>query len=272
MVDNLAAQDDIRMPAVAGVFYPSDAAELTQTVTGLLAATGPLEALPRRLSAIVVPHAGYVYSGPVAASAYAYLRQRHAQSPVRRIVLLGPAHRVGFVGMALAGCAAFQTPLGNVSVDADLVKIITALPAASTLPVAHAQEHSLEVQLPFLQICCPNTPVVPLLVGDVDADAVAGVLNALGEDDDTFIVISSDLSHFLSYADAQQKDLATSALIEARSPVLEGEQACGCRPLNGLLQYCEARDWHVKALDVRNSGDTAGDKSRVVGYGAYVVY
>jgi AmmeMemoRadiSam system protein B len=259
-----------RPAAVGGYFYPGRPEELARTVDELLdeAAArdgGPLlsEALP---TALIVPHAGYVYSGPIAASAYAQLRG--ARDRVRRVVLLGPAHRVPVDGLADAGADALATPLGDVEVDRELARL-AGVPAN---PRAHAQEHSLEVQLPFLQRALPGARVVPLLVGDADPDEVAAVIEALWGGPETLIVISSDLSHYHPYEAARALDDETARRIESldERPIAP-ERACGAAPINGLLRAARARGMRVRRLDLRSSGDTAGPRDQVVGYGAFAI-
>jgi AmmeMemoRadiSam system protein B len=212
----------------------------------------------------VVPHAGYVYSGPVAASGYARLAP--AAGHVKRVVLLGPAHRVWFEGLALPGADRLETPLGQVrAAEADGPGIVTNARA-------HAGEHSLEVQLPFIQRVLGDVEVVPLLVGDASPEAVAAALEALWGGRETAIVVSSDLSHYHAWADAVRRDAGTAALIEARDPSLSHEQACGATPVNGLLVVARRRGLRVERIDLRNSGDTAGPRDQVVGYGAFAFF
>jgi AmmeMemoRadiSam system protein B len=256
----------IRHPAVAGMFYPSDPGELRETVDGFLAAAHD-EAPPPK--AIIVPHAGYIYSGPIAASAYRLLRPLHQR--IREVVLLGPSHRVGFQGMALSSAEAFATPLGEVAIDHGHDESLLALPGVSVMDEAHRMEHSLEVHLPFLQVVLDSFRLIPIVVGDAPAAQVASVLEALWGGDETLIVISSDLSHYNEYAVAQHMDHATSVAIEElRYEDLDYEDACGRNPISGLLYYSRTHGLHGQAIDVRNSGDTAGPRDQVVGYGAYV--
>jgi AmmeMemoRadiSam system protein B len=255
-----------RPAAVAGLFYPARAAMLQSTVAELLA-TAP--AGDEGAKAIIAPHAGYQYSGPTAAYAYRLLEGRRKR--IRRVVLLGPAHRVYLQGMALPSVDAFSTPLGDVPVDADGVRRALALPGTQVSDEAHANEHSLEVQLPFLQTVLDDFQLVPIVVGVSPAHEVGAVLEALWGGDETLIIVSSDLSHFHSYADARGIDATTTARIEDRESTLHGEEACGACALNGLLLAAKSRGLHVRTLDLRNSGDTAGDKGRVVGYGAYAL-
>jgi AmmeMemoRadiSam system protein B len=257
-----------REPAVAGLFYPADPTELQQAVTDLLAHANPGSGPPK---ALVVPHAGYVYSGPVAASGYALLAP--LRDIVRRVVLLGPAHRVAFAGLALPGVEAFATPLGSVPVDSEAVDLLLGLPGCRLDDHAHELEHSLEVHLPFLQQVLAGFTLVPLVVGDADADTIAAVLEAVWGGPETLIVISSDLSHYHDYATAQRLDGETTRAIEALEPGHIGYgQACGRNPLNGLLEVARRRGLEVTTVDVRNSGDTSGRRDSVVGYGTYAFH
>ncbi len=256
----------IRQTAVAGQFYPDEALDLTTMVDELLAAEKTAGDCPK---VIIVPHAGYIYSGPTAAKAYArIISGRHC---ITRVVILGPAHRVGFRGMALSDAGQFATPLGEIDIDHVATEQISRLPSVVKLTSAHAQEHSLEVQLPFLQRCLDQFTLVPIVVGQCPAGDVARVIEALWGGPETLIVLSTDLSHFLSYAGAQQKDADTSRQILDHSTQISPDQACGAHPLNGLLQVLSSKNLPISQLAVVNSGDTAGDKNRVVGYGAYVV-
>lgn len=258
----------VKPPAVAGLFYPADEKALHAAIDSYLqSAAGESDERPR---AVIVPHAGYVYSGPVAAQAYAVLAPWADQ--IRRVVVLAPSHRVGFRGIAVSSADAFQTPLGEIPVDHDAVAALSDLPNVGRLDAAFEQEHALEVQLPFLQTVLGEFSLVPLVVGDADAEEVGRVIDALRRDD-TLVVVSSDLSHYHDYATCRTRDQETTAKIEA----LQGDRigpydACGAYPIRGLLQTARHEGWHVKTLDLRNSGDTAGDRSRVVGYGAYVLY
>lgn len=253
----------VRAPAVAGMFYPENAAELSAMLRGFLAEAQPP---PLRPKALIAPHAGYVYSGPVAASAYALLRPQRAS--IKRVVLLGPVHRVWTPGLALPGVDAFATPLGRVELDQDAIAAIDGLHQVQVHPAAHVQEHSLEVQLPFLQSVLDDFTLVPLAVGGASPEAVAEVLEVLWGGAETLIVASSDLSHFLPYDQAQHVDRATIHEILLFNSHLAGEQACGCHAINGLLLAAQKRGLSPHLLDLRNSGDTAGDHNRVVGYAA----
>lgn len=254
---------ETRPAAVAGMFYPDEPAQLSRQIETFIARAEPVEFTPK---ALIVPHAGYIYSGAIAASAYVLLCP--LRSRIRRVVLLGPVHRVWTPGLALPGVAAFATPLGRVSLDQEAIASLEDLPQVKTHPAAHAQEHSLEVHLPFLQTLLADFTLVPLAVGGATAAQVAEVLERLWGDASTLIVVSSDLSHYLSYAEAQQVDRATVHEILLFNAYLVGEQACGCQPINGLLLAAHRHGLTPHLLDLRNSGDTAGDRNRVVGYAA----
>lgn len=253
----------VRPPAVAGLFYPAAAAELGALCDRLL--DGATRRPGPRPKALVVPHAGLVYSGPIAASAYAQVRDEPA---IARVILLGPAHRVYVRGVGGCGATAMQTPLGAVAVDEE------TLPAGvHPSPRAHAPEHSLEVQLPFLQRALPWARVTPLLTCDAEPAEVGAVLAALWGGPETLVVISTDLSHYHPYALAQKLDAATAAQVLAlAADELTPEQACGAAGLRGLLWLARRKQLRPVQLDLRSSGDTAGDKGRVVGYGAFAFY
>lgn len=254
----------VRAPAVAGQFYPAEPVQLAQDVQRLLAEARPHDLVAK---ALIVPHAGYVYSGAIAASAYASLIPFAAR--ISRVVLLGPTHRVAVRGLALSGAEAFDTPLGRVLLDTEAAQAITPLPQVIVSAQAHELEHSLEVQLPFLQSVLHDFTLLPLAVGMATPEEVAEVLEAVWGGDETLIVISSDLSHFLPYAVAQRVDNTTVESILNLHQPLTHEQACGGTPINGLI--IAARQHHLTPhlLDLRNSGDTAGSKDRVVGYSAF---
>lgn len=253
----------IRSPAVAGLFYPADARQLTQDVKHLLTAAKSHAFRPK---ALIVPHAGYIYSGAIAASAYASLSA--AAATIRRVVLLGPAHRVAVQGLALPGVDVFETPLGNVKLDQELVTAIAHLPQVTVSREAHALEHSLEVQLPFLQSVLSDFTVLPLAVGMTSPEAVAQVLEQLWGGEETLIVISSDLSHYLPYATAQRMDSETvQAILQLRQPIAH-DHACGGIAVSGLIIAAQKHHLTPHLLDLRNSGDTAGPRDQVVGYAA----
>jgi MEMO1 family protein len=255
---------NIRPAAVAGMFYPGDPAELARDVRAMLADADVRALHPK---ALIAPHAGYIYSGPVAASAYALLAPIAGQ--IKRVVLLGPTHRVAVRGLALPGADAFDTPLGRVEIDLAAAQQIAHLPQMTMSPQAHALEHSLEVQLPFLQTLLPNFKLLPLAVGMATPEEVAEVLETLWGGPETLILISSDLSHYLPYNTAKEVDDATAdAILHLKVPVTH-EQACGGTPVNGLMLAAQRHGLAPHLLDLRNSGDTAGPRDQVVGYGAF---
>lgn len=272
----MAGAPSIRPPAVAGSFYPAAPGELRGIVEALLAqaarsdrpeAPPSVRPVPK---ALVAPHAGYVYSGPVAASAFSTLTA--AASSIRRVVLLGPAHRVAIAGLALPGDDAFATPLGTVPVDAAAVAAVAGLPQVAVDRRAHAPEHSLEVELPFLQLLLDDFQLLPLVVGEATADEVAEVLDRVWGGDETAIVISSDLSHYLPYETAREVDGETAREILRLEGSVDPRRACGAYPLNGFLQAAKRRGLLPRQLDLRSSGDTAGDRRQVVGYGAFAFH
>jgi len=256
----------VRQPAVAGAFYPGQKQTLANDVNALLEASqsNHSEVSPK---AIIVPHAGYIYSGPVAAPAYTRLAT--VRDTIKRVVLLGPVHRVPVRGLALPGVEAFTTPLGEIQIDHAAVATIENMSQVVVSPGAHAPEHSLEVQLPFLQLMLDDFKLVPLAVGDATPEEVAEVLDVLWGGPETLIVISSDLSHFLPYQTAQVVDSQTVQDILHLQHTLSHEQACGGTPVNGLLLAAKRHHLQPHLLDLRNSGDTAGDKNRVVGYASF---
>jgi len=257
---------DVRPAAVAGMFYPEAPAALAADVRAHLARAVPAPSAPPP-KALIVPHAGFVYSGPIAGSAYARLAA--GRGTIERVLLFGPTHRVPVRGLALPTVSAFATPLGAVAVDRAACASALALPQVCESDAAHAFEHSLEVQLPFLQEVLGAFRIVPFAVGDATPAEVAEVMELLWGGPETLIVVSSDLSHYHRYAEARAIDRATGEAIVALSPTLDHEQACGATPINGLLQAARRRALLPQLLDLRNSGDTAGDKSRVVGYASF---
>jgi len=270
----------IRLPAVAGTFYPSDPVELRRMVDGFLVkaridqpgiAAGSSTATGHRVpKALIAPHAGYIYSGPVAASAY--VRLAPLRGTITRVVLLGPSHRVGFRGLALSSADCFDTPLGRIALDKTAQQVLAGLPQVQVLDAAHALEHSLEVHLPFLQQLLGMFQLVPLVVGEARAEQVAEVLERVWGGGETLVVVSSDLSHYHDYATAQRMDRATSEAIERlRYEDLHDGDACGRAPVSGLLHYIRCHGGRMRTVDLRNSGDTAGPRDQVVGYGAYVL-
>jgi AmmeMemoRadiSam system protein B len=257
---------NIRQPAVAGSFYPSDQYQLHTLVRNFLREAKAAGSLPK---AIIAPHAGYIYSGPIAATAYTLLQQ--GKEIIERVVLMGPSHRVGFRGIAISRAEAYSSPLGNVPIDHAAIEKIRDLPFVGILDEAHVHEHSLEVHLPFLQEVLGEFKLIPLVAGDATPAEVGEVVERLWGGPETLIVISSDLSHYHDYFTAQQMDRATSAAIEnLRTEDIGYQSACGRVPVNGLLYLARKIGLQAKTVDLRNSGDTAGGKDRVVGYGAYV--
>lgn len=264
MVQESRSHAHIRRPAVAGMFYPDDPEVLRRAVKDYLALATPPSLTNVR--AVIAPHAGYIYSGPIAGYAYRLL----ATQPVpRRIYLLGPAHRAWFQGVALGAYAGFETPLGEVPVDQTaLTQLATRDSWFQLLPQAHHGEHCLEVQLPFLQSIWPGVPIVPLLFGDVNPEVVARVLDAQLETEDV-IVVSSDLSHYHRYDDAKQRDMAfIEAVLQGDAIAVAHGEACGQAPILTLMSLAARRNWQPHLLNYRNSGDTAGDRRQVVGYAA----
>ena len=252
-----------RTPVVAGMFYPADPQQLAHDVQQLLTEAHPHALIPK---ALIVPHAGYIYSAAIAATAYATLRPIAAH--IRRVVLLGPTHRVAVRGLALPEADAFDTPLGRVMLDTAAVRTIAHLPQVTVSAQAHALEHSLEVQLPFLQSILPHFTLLPLAVGMASAEEVAEVLDALWGGEETLIVISSDLSHYLPYATAQRVDGETvQSILDLRQPIAH-DHACGGTPISGLIVAAQKHRLTPHLLDLRNSGDTAGSRDQVVGYAA----
>lgn len=256
---------DVRAPALAGSFYPASPTELGATIDRLLAAV-PHASNPVCPKALIVPHAGYVYSGPIAASAFARI-QPFAER-ITRVVLVGPAHRVFIDGLASPGASRLRTPLGDVEVDDAALRAL-GLPAN---PNAHAREHSLEVELPFLQRVAPLAKIVPLAGSRATPEAVGRVLEQLWGGPETLIVISTDLSHYLPYAEGRAVDEQTCARIVALDPTIESERACGSIGINGLSWIARAKQLRVELVDLRSSGDTAGPRDEVVGYGAFALY
>lgn len=262
----------VRQPAVAGVFYPGTEADLNQLVDQLLVQSTEPVSLPRQPRAFVVPHAGLVYSGPTAALVYRQIERWMPLAGWRQIVLLGPNHRVPLSGFAGVAETNWHTPLGDVAIDLDLEQ---SLQARFDLPVrqdAHQLEHCLEVQLPFLQKIAPEARILPLLVGHTPVETVSALIAELWQREDVLVLVSSDLSHFHPWEQARQLDAQTTRQILNLESVIEPEQACGCQALNGLLLAARKAGLELRCLGQNTSGDTAGDKARVVGYGAYACY
>jgi MEMO1 family protein len=281
--------DWYRRPAVAGRFYPGREPDLRREVEQLLgeaagkssvpgsgepdsrpdALPGSVEPSARRPKALIAPHAGYVYSGPVAASGYALLSP--LKGSVQRVILLGPAHRWPFQGLAVSSAAGFESPLGRVPLDHEAIGLALELPQVVVLDEAHEGEHSLEVHLPFLQTILGSFTLVPLVVGDASPEEVAEVLRLLWGGPETLVVVSSDLSHYLPYSQAVEVDELTARAIEALRPEeIQEDQACGRTPMGGLLLVAREKGLRVERVDLRNSGDTAGPRNQVVGYGSFL--
>jgi len=258
----------VRRPAVAGAFYSDDPDTLFSEIKAFLG-SAKTDAPPFAPKAIVVPHAGYVYSGPVAASAYKLLGP--SKGLIKKVVLLGPCHRVALRGAALSSANAFLTPLGQVKIDHSMDGVLLNLPQVSVFDATHTQEHSLEVQLPFLQtVLGDDFELIPMVVGDSSADEIKEILEMLWGGDETLVVISSDLSHYLNYQGAKKVDGETCKAIESLDGEAIGDyQACGRIALKGLLKIAAEKNLIPTTLDLRNSGDTAGPQDRVVGYGAW---
>ena len=266
----MSLHENIRMPAVAGTFYPGSSMTLDSSIDDYLAQADN-QPPPGRPIGMIVPHAGYIYSGPIAASGYAQLIP-YADT-ISRVVLLGPSHRVPLLGIASSSKDAFETPLGNIPLDREVISRLNQLPVVNEYDEAHLWEHSLEVQLPFLQKVLKQFKLVPLVIGQVDDEQVSNVIESFWQDKHTLILISSDLSHYLDYQQARQCDKATCEAIESLKPQnINYEQACGRSGIAGMLLSARKHHLKVRTLDLRNSGDTAGDKDRVVGYGCWIFY
>lgn len=264
------AHSEIRPAAVAGSFYPADAQHLRSEIARCLAGHQVNPTRNDKLKALIVPHAGTIYSGTTAGAAYAQLAPLRAK--IRRVVLLGPCHRVAVHGLAVPSVASFATPLGNIPLDRTAIDALLELPQIVVSDTAHAQEHALEVQLPFLQSVLDSFTLVPLAVGAAATQEVAEVLERLWGGAETLILISSDLSHFHTYQEARRIDDASVAQILALTPLASHQQACGALPINGLLEVARRRGLQIEKLAQCNSGDTAGDLDRVVGYCAFALY
>ena len=255
-----------REPAVAGMFYPENPSILRNTINGFLEDVdfkpGPMP------KALIAPHAGYTYSGPTAATAYARLRPY--RDSYQRVILLGPCHRIAIRNLAVSGADVFRTPLGDVPLDKELIDALD-VPEIKVFDTAHDYEHCLEVHLPFLQVVLGRFLLVPLVIGDAAPETVAEVVNMLWGGNETLIVVSSDLSHYLVYDEARAVDKLTCEAIERLdADSIDHEDACGATPVRGLLIEAKRRIMEVTTLDLRNSGDTAGSEDHVVGYGSWM--
>ena len=257
----------VRPTVVAGRFYPSDPDQLRELIHRFLASTDPPRGTVKPL-ALIVPHAGYMFSGPVAASGYAWLVPW--SNRIDRVVLLGTCHSPGIDGLVTTSAGAFLTPLGKVEVDSARVEQSLRFAQVQIDDPAVNRDHSLEVQLPFLQEVLDSFAIVPFLVGHSPAHAVAEVIEDLWHSDSTLVVVSSDLSHHRTYEEAQGLDQATAAAIEQLDDnALGAQSACGRNAIAGLLHAARNRNLTCRRLDLRSSGDTAGPRDRVVGYGAW---
>lgn len=259
----------VRPPAIAGTFYPGNPTVLRSQIQQFLNDASETSSPPK---AIIAPHAGYIYSGPVAA--YAYKSIQKLRTTIKRVVLLGPAHRVPVNGLAASSMSHFATPLGNVALDQSTIEsLVQQFAFVEKFDRAHAAEHSLEIHLPFLQEILDDFVLVPLVVGEATGEQVGAVLETLWGGDETLIVISSDLSHFHNYQTAQHLDRQTAEAIERfDGSALDYESACGRNPIKGLLHIATKHQLQIQRVDLRNSGDTAGSKDRVVGYGSWLLY
>ncbi|MDW6004542.1 AmmeMemoRadiSam system protein B [Vibrio mangrovi] len=257
---------NIRYPAVAGTFYAKSPGILLAELEQWL---GEHEKLQEPIRALIVPHAGYRYSGEIAAEAFRYLFSQADR--IQRVILIGPAHRVYVNGCALPAVDCFSTPLGKVPIDTEMADKLCRQELVEISDQAHLFEHCLEVQLPFLQVCLEQFTLVPLLIGHIDSDSVVRLLDEVWQDDHTLLVVSSDLSHYHAYQEAQKLDRETCHLIERLEPSLTSEQACGATGINALLKLMKQRGYRLQRVALKNSGDTAGDKQSVVGYGSFIV-
>jgi len=258
---------NVREPAVAGLFYPADPGELRAMIAGFLRDVPVRDSPPK---ALVVPHGGYLYSGAVAARAYAQLAP--LRYSVKRVVLLGPSHRIALRGLAVTSAEIFTTPLGAVPVDREAVGELLTLPQVGYQDAAHELEHSLEVHLPFLQTLLTRFSLIPLVVGEASPEIVAEVLDRLWGGGETLVVISTDLSHYQDHISARLQDRNTSTAIKDLDfRQIREHDACGRNPLNGLLYLARAKGLTATCLDLATSGDTAGPRDRVVGFGAYTL-
>ena len=263
-------QSKIRPTAVAGMFYPSDPEELKATVSGYLSeASQPGGEYFNDIKAIIAPHAGYIYSGPIAASVYRQLER--VKSRISNVVLIGPSHRVPLLGMATSSADYFTTPLGDIPINRSMTAELNELSFVSELDQAHAMEHSLEVHLPFLQLSLDQFELVPVVAGEATPEQVKQLIDIALQNRNTLLVISSDLSHYHDYDTAQRLDKDTCDAIESLSiSKLDSKHACGYIPVRGLLKYAKENGLTATTVDCRNSGDTAGPRNEVVGYGSYV--
>jgi len=260
-----------RPTAVAGLFYPDSAKELKNKVEGLLAACSSNSySSTKAIKAIITPHAGYDYSGAIAASVYANLNK--CQPNIDVVFLIGPAHRVAYDGIAIPTMEEFSSPLGRIRLNKKILRHLLNFSFVHESNLAHKEEHSLEVQLPFLQISLNQFELVPLLIGDCSPDKVNELIESIWDTANSLIVISSDLSHFHDYKTAQKMDQETSNAIEHLDHTrIDYDHACGKTGIQAILISAKKHELNARTIDLRNSGDTFGSKDRVVGYGAYVI-
>ncbi|MCH2206337.1 MAG: AmmeMemoRadiSam system protein B [Lentisphaerales bacterium] len=258
---------NIRRAAVAGTFYYNSPTRLLTYVNELLDhATDQ----PDVGKAIIAPHAGHIYSGPIAASAYRSLRKRQKQ--IKKVVLIGPSHYVGFMGLATSTADHYETPLGLIPLDTELANQALEIKEVVTMDHAHLQEHSLEVHLPFLQATLNDFTLLPIVIGETSNETIAAVLSKVWGGDETLIICSTDLSHYMDYNGAQTKDQKTvQSILNGNLENLTHNNACGLTPIKGLIKTIKQKKLTTKLLDLRNSGDTAGDKERVVGYASFLI-
>jgi MEMO1 family protein len=260
----------VKRTNVAGTFYPGDPESLQKVLLRYIAPKKHRKKHKRKLKALIVPHAGYNYSGPVAGTAYSKLAEQ--ASSVGRIAVLSPTHYFYLPQLAVLNCTAYETPLGPIVIDEDYVKHLIDKKLAVDRPEVFEQEHSLEVHLPFIKQVAPYAMLVPLIIGQSDPENVQKIVDELIRQD-VFIIISTDLSHFHSYKEARKMDRKTKTMIESLDyDHLNGEMACGHYPLSGLLKWAAENNGKIETLDLKNSGDTGGDKSQVVGYGSFALY
>ncbi len=268
-----------RLPAVAGLFYPSDPGELQGMVRSMLEEAGSRKKEDlagasgngRVLRAIIAPHAGYVYSGPVAASAYVYVGA--AAGNVGKVAILGPSHRVPVRGLALSSAAEYEMPGFSLPADSEAAESLRRADLAEFVDEAHAAEHSIEVHLPFIKAVLGEVEVAAIAVGEASPDRVGAAVELLMEDPKRLVVISSDLSHYLDYDSAVAVDSVTAqAILNLRYEDIGYEQACGRNCIRGLLWAARRQGMHPQLLDLRNSGDTAGPRDSVVGYPAFAFW
>ncbi len=253
---------------VAGLFYPSEPEELKSMLETFVNTAKSVNNLTR---AVIAPHAGYVYSGPIAGSAYKALYS--SKENIKNVIILSPSHNCSFDGVATHSAQAFSTPLGDIEVNQELKEKIASLPFIKELDEAFIREHALEVHLPFIQYVLPHAKILPLVVGQTYPEEIQMLIETLWNDPSNAFVISTDLSHFLSYMQAQKLDSLTAKQFERKLfQEIHHEQCCGYFPVRGMLKFAKEHGLKISTLDLRNSADTAGDKGRVVGYGSFMIH